>query len=789
MSKRRIFCLHDSKELFESKDAVQYLEAHALSFVFCEKPEDMEQEFHGDFELIVAREDFPGLTAFLEDVQKKEEEKIENQEKEQRCMVIVTRSAYKVASKANKGMGNTVWVDKYLDYPIASEIFLSAICSLLGVTREELRSAPPTDAKSILLGGFSSDEDAPFLASPDSLSMEKDEDITHSQDKRYEFLDSSKKKKLKNKSAGQKVELQEEEVPSKTGMSKTSFDTELDLGELGEREESVAFTNASIEAVKGKGVPKTKSSSKNAEKKDAASEADDLFSLDNLSLDMEGTHEENNTPKKETDELLIPPPIPSEKIEEELPPINIREVEITSPKDMPNVDEKASASKKSEQLEVKEKSDLGKSEKLKQPEETKKLKEVEEPSSPMSFFKKKSKKQKREVGKNSLELLKEDEKEDKAEPVPPPVRPSEKKSEKGSPSEGEVLNVEEETSSLSLPEAQKAKKKKLGLQKKEEEKLPVSQTSHTSTFSRDIQQMRREVQEPSISQYDPEKRKGYGGEAQQSKKISKLVEENRKLREEFRLEKDMLEDKIDYLEKKLEAAKALYEKLKRNVKKDIYSTREREQELELRLELLKKDFSSKVFEREKQVLNMRKQVNALKLELDNAREEKLRAKEYANRYAERISRAVKAVQLATGMLEEKNAPDLEIKAWDEEKTKLTKVATPTSYKKKTKGGHTARKATPTNVEEQAEGQQEPKLSEQELLEAEATTQIFPKEEDILKKSTPDPSSFNTGVEEEGTMMGAFSNIEEGQDQGESEDQHADFPDMEEEEEYKKAEGE
>lgn len=703
----RIFCLHDKKALFEDKDALSYLEAYSLSFVFCDKEENIENEFQGDFKLIVAREDFPGLAGFLSNFQAKEEKILEEDENAQRCMLVVTPSAFKVEVTKKKVLGEDILVDKYLDYPLKSEHFLQVVCTLWGITKEELAESSIHKTTTRTFEGSESGERVPLVVGGQDLSVKRDEDIVQMDDQ--EFQVDSSKKNLGEEELDLGIDLEEDKTSmqvQRKGELKAKVKESLNLEKELETEDenvNIDFTISSLEVKEGR---KTLISRK------APLEGPELMAKINklsqpvLELKEEKDKKHSKKPVKEattqkdlspeegeSEVSLVPPPLPSLKKREGTTISEIKE-------------------------------------KLVVPEM-----EEEEGVGAIALLKKKG-------------IIRE-KKERKKEPVIE-----------------EVESLEEKESSLFSTEE-----------------------ASISALSKDIQMMRKEAKQPSISQLDPEKASKHAATALQSRKLLKLTEENRKLREAAKLEKDMLEDKIHYLEKKLESARLVYTDLKHKINKDVLSIKEREQELEVRLELFKKDHGAKIFEREKQMLSMKKEIAALKLDLNHAMESAQYSKEYASRYAERSDRALKAMRLAISMLEEKDSPHLEIKSWGIEETQETKTETavanrPEGRKKKIKKSEVKHD-----------------LNEQELMEAEAPTKLFPGgenpegavEKDDLGEDVAQSQGLNEEMgrksyshgeelEEEGTIVEAFSGIKEAEED-------SDDLQLEEEDLHKKAGGE
>lgn len=189
--------------------------------------------------------------------------------------------------------------------------------------------------------------------------------------------------------------------------------------------------------------------------------------------------------------------------------------------------------------------------------------------------------------------------------------------------------------------------------------------------------------------------------------------------EKAAFEQESLRERIHSLESQLEESKARYASLKERVRKDIRKIQTREKELETRLELVKKDSETLIAERDRQVLELKRKIDALEFDLDLIQDRKVQAETNANKYVDKLSRVARTLQVAFGMLEEvKEEP---------EKLEATKPIL---------GGAATAVDTPASRTDEAAIDELLKPAEaldaEALAEAEAPTRIFSKDSDADK---------------------------------------------------------
>ncbi len=123
-------------------------------------------------------------------------------------------------------------------------------------------------------------------------------------------------------------------------------------------------------------------------------------------------------------------------------------------------------------------------------------------------------------------------------------------------------------------------------------------------------------------------------------------------KDQAEFEKETLMDRVRFLESELKESKDKYSTLKDRVRRDIRKIQSREKELETRLELIKRDSETLIRERDKQVLGLRRKIDAMEFDLDLIQDRKVQAENNADKYVDKISRVAKTLQVAFGMLEE-----------------------------------------------------------------------------------------------------------------------------------------
>ena len=131
----------------------------------------------------------------------------------------------------------------------------------------------------------------------------------------------------------------------------------------------------------------------------------------------------------------------------------------------------------------------------------------------------------------------------------------------------------------------------------------------------------------------------------------------RKLRvfeEQTELEKKHYREHTEQLEKELKETHDLYENLKERVRKDIFKIQNREKELEAKLELSRKDSETLLGSRDQEILDLRRKVDALEFDIDHVQDARIKAERGVERYIAKLSRVIRTLKLALGMMEEVN---------------------------------------------------------------------------------------------------------------------------------------
>lgn len=187
-------------------------------------------------------------------------------------------------------------------------------------------------------------------------------------------------------------------------------------------------------------------------------------------------------------------------------------------------------------------------------------------------------------------------------------------------------------------------------------------------------------------------------------------------RERAGMEKESLLERIKLLERELEESRGRYGSLKDRVRRDIRKIQTREKELETRLELLKRDSETLIGERDRQVLELRRKIDALEFDLDLIQDRKIQAENNANRYVDKLARVARTLDLAVAMLAEDEPAE------EEEDDEIHPVVG---------GAITVNELLKNPVQG---------LSNEELVAAEAPTKIFNKDEvadELLARSLGD----------------------------------------------------
>jgi chromosome segregation ATPase len=136
-------------------------------------------------------------------------------------------------------------------------------------------------------------------------------------------------------------------------------------------------------------------------------------------------------------------------------------------------------------------------------------------------------------------------------------------------------------------------------------------------------------------------------------------EKHRSEEDQGRAERAHLE-RIRSLETQLASAGEKYENLRVRVRKDIRKIRENERELEARLELLRKDSATLLQARDEKVLEMQRKIDAMEFDLDQVQDGRVQAQMEAERYLAKLARVARALNVATGMIEDDHVAEEEL---------------------------------------------------------------------------------------------------------------------------------
>lgn len=136
-------------------------------------------------------------------------------------------------------------------------------------------------------------------------------------------------------------------------------------------------------------------------------------------------------------------------------------------------------------------------------------------------------------------------------------------------------------------------------------------------------------------------------------------EKHRSEEDQGRAERAHLE-RIRSLETQLSSAGEKYENLRVRVRKDIRKIRENERELEARLELLRKDSATLLQARDERVLEMQRKIDAMEFDLDQVQDGRVQAQMEAERYLAKLARVARALNVATGMIEDDHVAEEEL---------------------------------------------------------------------------------------------------------------------------------
>lgn len=116
-------------------------------------------------------------------------------------------------------------------------------------------------------------------------------------------------------------------------------------------------------------------------------------------------------------------------------------------------------------------------------------------------------------------------------------------------------------------------------------------------------------------------------------------------------EKQLLQNALDGKEKQIGEHKRKIEELEMRLSTNIQKIRVRERELENRLELVRMESSALVRSKDEMILDLKRQVDQLTLELDNYRNKGQDLNRQLNEKQDMLRRTVKALRLSLSMLE------------------------------------------------------------------------------------------------------------------------------------------
>jgi hypothetical protein len=125
----------------------------------------------------------------------------------------------------------------------------------------------------------------------------------------------------------------------------------------------------------------------------------------------------------------------------------------------------------------------------------------------------------------------------------------------------------------------------------------------------------------------------------------------------FEQEKSILSGTKEALQREVEIQKRKNEELELRISTNIQKIRVRERELENRLELVKMESAALIRAKDEMILDLKRQIDQLNLELNNYRTKNQELNRLATDKQEMLRRTVKALRLALSMLEgEEEAP-------------------------------------------------------------------------------------------------------------------------------------
>lgn len=127
----------------------------------------------------------------------------------------------------------------------------------------------------------------------------------------------------------------------------------------------------------------------------------------------------------------------------------------------------------------------------------------------------------------------------------------------------------------------------------------------------------------------------------------------------FEQEKNLLTNSKEVLTREVQELKRKNEELDLRISNSVQKIRVRERELENRLELVKMESAALIRSKDEMILDLKRQIDTLNLELNNYRSKNQELNRLTNDKQEMLRRTVKALRLALSMLEgEEEAPKM-----------------------------------------------------------------------------------------------------------------------------------
>ena len=126
--------------------------------------------------------------------------------------------------------------------------------------------------------------------------------------------------------------------------------------------------------------------------------------------------------------------------------------------------------------------------------------------------------------------------------------------------------------------------------------------------------------------------------------------------EEIRFQNKSKADRVRILESKVKEATSEAERLKERVRMDIRKIRIREKELENRLEIMRRDSEALIGARENKIVELKRKLDLIEFNMDLLQDQYNREKENSHKLRERFSRALQAVRVAGGLLDNTSMP-------------------------------------------------------------------------------------------------------------------------------------